>query len=257
MKEFKGETDNYSLLNTEKKNEMSPSLFEQSNNNNNITFGDSPCKLYSNFLLEGKIIKANAINNSIMCLPIFPSKDQFTIPSYYLPFANSKSQNISQQERKSSKRNSNKRKDNEFINKKHISIGIDISNDDYDINNSSNNYNNKKQSTKQRSNNHKERNYKCAICSWIFSSPQGLGGHMSRTHKDQSIKFQKKKHIRLLREPQRKLLEKAKIIICERHDKDYSNLIKTKRGKGIVKSLVLNHKKEYKEIRKQLKEESM
>ena len=46
-----------------------------------------------------------------------------------------------------------------------------------------------------------EKKFCCEFCSETFSSGQGLGGHMSRKHKDQSIKFKHKREIRNKREP--------------------------------------------------------
>ena len=48
---------------------------------------------------------------------------------------------------------------------------------------------------------------------------------MSSTHKEQSVKFQKKKEIRDSRTPARKLLEEAKRILCAKFNIDYDELI--------------------------------
>ena len=126
----------------------------------------------------------------------------------------------------------------------HCNCNIKIKND---INNNNNNNNNILGGSSDE-----DKHYNCNFCSCKFTSPQGLGGHMSRTHKSQSLKFLKKKEIRNNREPQRKLLEEAKRILCENHKRDYYMLLKSKQGKEIIKQLILNHQKEFKLIRKQL-----
>ena len=75
---------------------------------------------------------------------------------------------------------------------------------------------------------------------------------MSRTHKSQSIKYLKKKEIREIREPLRKLLEDSKKMLCNNHNKDYDMLIKTKQGKESIKKLIATHQKEYKSIKRNL-----
>ena len=96
--------------------------------------------------------------------------------------------------------------------------------------------------------------FNCELCSAIFTTPQGLGGHMSSTHKEQSVKFQKKKEIRDSRTPARKLLEEAKRILCAKFNMDYDELINTKMGKIKIKEIILQNEKEYKLIRRELKE---
>lgn len=232
---------------------MSNSLFEQISYKD-ISFGDSPCKLYCDYLLEGKVEKANGINNSVTCLPMFSSGNQLTIPSHYFPKASSYNHSQSQKKKRTI---SHKGKETELdMNNIESNNDIDGENENVNDGNSSSQCDDNNNNSKQKNTILKKKKYKCTICPCVFASPQGLGGHMSRTHKDQSIKFQNKKKIRLLREPQRKLLEKAKIMLCKYCNQDYYSLIKTKKGKEKIKSLVLVHKKEYKEIRKRLKEDN-
>lgn len=99
--------------------------------------------------------------------------------------------------------------------------------------------------------------FNCELCSAIFNSPQGLGGHMSSTHKEQSVKFQKKKEIRDSRTPARKLLEEAKKILCAKYNENYDELINTKLGKIKIKEIILQNEKEYKLIRRELREKQL
>lgn len=96
--------------------------------------------------------------------------------------------------------------------------------------------------------------FPCDFCDALFNTPQGLGGHMSRTHKDQSLKFKKKKEIRNNRTAMRDLLEEAKKVLCEQNNVNYDILMSTKQGKIKLKRIILQHEKEYKKIRKELKE---
>ena len=96
--------------------------------------------------------------------------------------------------------------------------------------------------------------FPCDFCPATFSSHQGLGGHMSRSHKDQSLKFKKKKEIRNSRTAARDLLEEAKKVLCENNKYNYDELISSKQGKIKLKTIILQHEKEYKKIRKELKE---
>lgn len=98
------------------------------------------------------------------------------------------------------------------------------------------------------------RKFPCDFCPATFSSHQGLGGHMSRSHKDQSLKFKKKKEIRNSRTAARDLLEEAKKVLCENNKFNYDELISSKQGKIKLKKIILQHEKEYKKIRKELKE---
>lgn len=93
----------------------------------------------------------------------------------------------------------------------------------------------------------------CELCFETFKSGQGLGGHMSRKHKDQSIKFKRKKEIRMKREPIRNILLKAKEQLCKANCIDFEETMKTKQGKKNIKHLILQHYEEYKKIRNDLK----
>ena len=93
----------------------------------------------------------------------------------------------------------------------------------------------------------------CDFCSETFTSGQGLGGHMSRKHKDQSLKFKHKKEVRNKREPLRRILVQAKKILCKNHLLDFEEHIKTKQGKVLIKKLIHEFNEEYRRIKNELK----
>ena len=98
-----------------------------------------------------------------------------------------------------------------------------------------------------------DKKFICDICNEIFTSGQGLGGHMSRKHKDQSMKFKHKKEIRNKREPLRNILVQAKKVLCKNHLIDYDEQMRSKDGKTLIKSLVIEYNEEFKKIRNELK----
>lgn len=92
--------------------------------------------------------------------------------------------------------------------------------------------------------------YKCDICGTGFRSGQGLGGHMSRKHPNQSEKFKFKKLTRENRNENREQLYTAKRILLSRYNKNYDKLIETDEGKKYVKKFCKDHKEEYYAIKK-------
>ena len=98
-----------------------------------------------------------------------------------------------------------------------------------------------------------DKKFICDICNEVFTSGQGLGGHMSRKHKDQSMKFKHKKEIRNKREPLRNILVQAKKILCKNHLIDYDEQIRSREGKTLIKSLVKEYNEEFKKIKNELK----
>ena len=98
-----------------------------------------------------------------------------------------------------------------------------------------------------------DKKFICDICNEVFTSGQGLGGHMSRKHKDQSMKFKHKKEIRNKREPLRNILVQAKKVLCKNHLIDYDEQMRSKDGKNLIKSLVIEYNEEFKKIRNELK----
>jgi hypothetical protein len=111
----------------------------------------------------------------------------------------------------------------------------------------------KKKSFNNSENKIDDKKFICDICNEIFTSGQGLGGHMSRKHKDQSMKFKHKKEIRNKREPLRNILVQAKKILCKNHLIDYDEQMRSKDGKTLIKSLVIEYNEEFKKIRNELK----
>ena len=103
----------------------------------------------------------------------------------------------------------------------------------------------------------KRGSFKCDFCNAVFPSHQGLGGHMSRTHKDQSLKFKKKKEIRENRTLERDMLGEAKKIFCERRSLNFIELMKTKMGKNKLKKLIDQNQKEFRNIRKEVNENTL
>lgn len=98
-----------------------------------------------------------------------------------------------------------------------------------------------------------EKRFCCEFCNETFTNGQGLGGHMSRKHKDKSLKFKHKKEVRNKREPLRNILIQAKKDLCKNHLLDYDEQVKTKNGKKLVKSLILENHEEFKKLKNELK----
>ena len=111
----------------------------------------------------------------------------------------------------------------------------------------------KKKNREDGEENSSDKKFFCDFCNETFTSGQGLGGHMSRKHKDQSLKFKHKREIRNKREPLRKILLQAKKILCKNHLLDFEEQIKSKSGKKLIKKLIFEFNEEYKKIRNELK----
>lgn len=95
--------------------------------------------------------------------------------------------------------------------------------------------------------------FKCSICSNAFTTAQGLGGHMSRKHKDQSENYKKKRETREKRAPMRMLNQKIKITLCDKYNIDYYDLISTKEGKKKLKKFFNERHQEYLSMRRTMK----
>lgn len=95
--------------------------------------------------------------------------------------------------------------------------------------------------------------FKCLICGISFNNGQGLGGHMSRKHPNQSEKYEKKKQTRERRKEKREHIYEAKSILLNRHKHNYEKLKDSSTGRKLIKSLVREHREEYLEIRKNLR----
>lgn len=95
--------------------------------------------------------------------------------------------------------------------------------------------------------------FKCKLCIKEFTSAQGLGGHMSRVHKNRSEKYKLKQKTRESYKSRRELREEAKKQLCMKYNHDYDALILSKKGKAGIKRLLMIYKKEFKGIRESLK----
>lgn len=95
--------------------------------------------------------------------------------------------------------------------------------------------------------------YDCEICGQIFSNGQGLGGHMSRKHPNQSEKYKSKKETRERRNSKREILYKAQKILLSRYRQDYEKLKLTQEGRRLIKKICKDHKTEYYQIKREVK----
>ena len=247
---FGDEIDEFSKLNSEIKSLLSEEKIKEyfrEDDYNEFSFGDEPLKLYQMALideLEGnrkKVRSLTLLQNLIGSLPVLEAPDQlmFSLAQSNAPYYIVSHAKIPVKPKK------------ELNHKLCKCCGIAKKNNkecDCSCANGHHNANAKNVSE----NKDDDRIYNCNFCSCTFASPQGLGGHMSRTHKSQSIKYLKKKEIREIREPLRKLLEDSKKMLCNNHNKDYDMLIKTKQGKESIKKLIATHQKEYKSIKRNL-----
>jgi hypothetical protein len=98
-----------------------------------------------------------------------------------------------------------------------------------------------------------KKGFQCDYCECEFSNGQALGGHMSRTHPNQSMKYNKKKMIRQEREDKRDLIYQARKELFSNHNLDYGELAKTKDNKSIIRKIRKENMREYKEILDRLK----
>ena len=91
--------------------------------------------------------------------------------------------------------------------------------------------------------------YLCEFCNKAYSNGQGLGGHMSRIHPNQSYKYKDKIRIRREREEKRENLLNIKRDLFKKYGFDYDKLIKEK-NKTLIQNFLSEHNEEYKNIRK-------
>lgn len=240
-KNFNDEIDDYSRLNSEVKSLLSEEkihkYFKEEKEKNVFSFGEEPLKLYKE-ALYAQVISDRPTNtlilmqNVVKTLPVLEAPEEAlnNLVKNHHPIYYSHSQVTA-------------------IKNKILKIGKDKKICSCCIEAKKKN---KECECHCKDQDDENKHYNCNFCTCKFSSPQGLGGHMSRTHKSQSIKFLKKREIRNIREPLRKLLEESKMILCQNHNKNYLTLLKSRQGKEIIKKLIANHQKEYKMIRKQL-----
>jgi hypothetical protein len=148
------------------------------------------------------------------------------------------------------------KKERRILNKKKLRFNKNITNNN---NNNNNNFFNDINNNNNNNNNFligkdNIKNFKCELCNCVFENPQGLGGHMSRIHRDASIKYKKKKETRNKRTEIRRILKLTKQIICKNNGINYDEFIKTKEGKKLVQKCITENKKEYRNLRKKLQE---
>ena len=147
------------------------------------------------------------------------------------------------------KTNSNKKesKDNSEINNNKFENKNNI-----DDNNIENNiyFNNKKKKQKKKH----FKTYLCEFCNKAYSNGQGLGGHMSRIHPNQSYKYKDKIRIRREREKKREKLLFIKRDLFKKYGFDYDKLINDK-NKAFIQKFLYEHNEEYRNIRKNQQKE--
>jgi hypothetical protein len=91
--------------------------------------------------------------------------------------------------------------------------------------------------------------YLCEFCNKAYSNGQGLGGHMSRIHPNQSYKYKDKIRIRREREEKRENLLNIKRDLFKKYGFDYDKLV-TEKNKVFIQKFLSEHNEEYKSIRK-------
>lgn len=231
-------------------------MIEGKSNERKLNFGESPFTIYQN-LAEFLISEINNINkNNNQNNTINDSNIHFNdIDSKKSP------QNNSKNKAKNNSRNNNE--NNEAINSQNLANKIkEIVFNMNKINTKINSLpvfkcpekTKLKQKKKIKSENAKL--FKCEICCSTFENGQGLGGHMSRTHPNSSLKFNKKKETRDHRQNKRGILYEAKAILLKKYNLNYNELSKTIEGKQIIRKTVKDNKNEYMGLRKQLKFEA-
>jgi len=102
-------------------------------------------------------------------------------------------------------------------------------------------------------NNHLDRAYVCDICNEVFSNGQGLGGHMSRKHPNQSVKYKFKKETREKRNLKREIIYEAKRRILKKYHQNYDDLVNSNDGRKLIKKICKDNKDEYYKIKKEIK----
>ena len=135
--------------------------------------------------------------------------------------------------------------ESEDKNKKNIDIVIsmDKENSDNDISNTD--LLNKKRKLKKKH----FKTYLCEFCNKAYSNGQGLGGHMSRIHPNQSYKYKDKIRIRREREEKRENLLNIKRDLFKKYGFDYDKYA-TEKNKSFIQKFLSEHNEEYKIVRK-------
>ena len=91
--------------------------------------------------------------------------------------------------------------------------------------------------------------YLCEFCNKAYSNGQGLGGHISRIHPNQSYKYKDKIRIRNERTGKRKKLLDIKRKLFKNYSLDYDFLLE-KKEKNKIQKFLQEHKDEYRHLKK-------
>ena len=115
--------------------------------------------------------------------------------------------------------------------------------------NNTNEENNNQNSKKRKQKKKHFKTYLCEFCNKAYSNGQGLGGHMSRIHPNQSYKYKDKIRIRREREKKREKLLNIKQDLFKKYGYDYDKLVNDK-NKTFIQQFLSEHNEEYRNIRK-------
>lgn len=109
-----------------------------------------------------------------------------------------------------------------------------------------------KRSSKIRKKQQHYKTYLCPFCNKAYSNGQGLGGHISRIHHNQSEKYQEKMRIRNRRVDKRQRIYEIKKDLFSRYG---INIDDHKSDKKFISNFVKEHNQEYQKIRKEIQKE--
>jgi hypothetical protein len=98
-----------------------------------------------------------------------------------------------------------------------------------------------------------KKSFKCDFCECVYANGQALGGHMSRSHPNQSRKYNMKKTIRDERSIYRDLIYQARKELFANHQLNYDEMVLKKENKSIIRQIRNENLKEYKDILDRLK----
>ena len=133
---------------------------------------------------------------------------------------------------------------------KNIMKILGINEDNFNLDNSDNDMNDNILLNKKRKPKKKHfKTYLCEFCNKAYSNGQGLGGHMSRIHPNQSYKYKDKIRIRREREEKRENLLNIKRDLFKKYGFDYDKLTNEK-NKTFIQKFLSEHNEEYKNVRK-------
>jgi hypothetical protein len=193
-----------------------------SNNKKSINFNKDLCKE-----LEKLIISCNAITNTVTDYKKSGLKRKLFTEQQTTEENNKNNFTVSKDDKDSNLYNNN------IINS--------------DNKNSSENNTMENSKKKQKKNHFKT--YLCEFCNKAYSNGQGLGGHMSRIHPNQSYKYKDKIRIRREREKKREKLLNVKKYLFKKYGFDYNKLLDGK-NKNFIQKFLTEHNEEYVNLRK-------